>query len=99
MSEPSWTRVLATTIKLWVLRAGRWQVVAAVAVAAVITVAALVFSGVFAGTTAPATRARAASTPSPASRPLGPGLSGQGRHAPGHRSGQPGADRGRGLGR
>ena len=66
MSEPSWTRVLATTIKLWVLRAGRRQVVAAVAVAAVITVAALVFSGVFAGT-APATRARAASTPSPAS--------------------------------
>lgn len=67
MSEPSWTRVLATTIKLWVLRAGRGRVVAAVAVAAVITVAALAFSGVFAGTTAPAaTRARAASTPSPA---------------------------------
>ncbi|HME64143.1 MAG TPA: hypothetical protein VKG61_04515 [Streptosporangiaceae bacterium] len=67
MSEPSWTRVLATTIKLWVLRAGRGRVVAAVAVAAVITVAALAFSGVFAGTTAPAAaRARAASTPSPA---------------------------------
>jgi hypothetical protein len=69
MSEPSWTRVLATTIKLWVLRAGRWQMVAAVAavaVAAVITVAALAFSGVFAGTAAPAARARAASTPTPA---------------------------------
>lgn len=66
MSEPSWTRVLATTIKLWVLRAGRWQAVAAVAVAAVITVAALAFSGVFAGTTAAAAGARAASTPSPA---------------------------------
>ena len=65
-SEPSWARVLATTIKLWVLRAGRWQVVAAVAVAAVITVAALAFSGVFAGTTASAARARAASIPSPA---------------------------------
>jgi hypothetical protein len=63
MSEPSWTRVLATTIKLWVLRAGRWQVVAAVAVAAVITVAALAFSGVFAGTAAPAARARAATAP------------------------------------
>jgi hypothetical protein len=65
-SEPSWTRVLATTIKLWVLRTRRWQAVAAVAVAAVVTVAALAFSGVFAGTAAPAARARAASTPSPA---------------------------------
>jgi hypothetical protein len=65
-SEPSWTRVLATTIKLWVLRARRWQVVAAVAVAAVVTVAALTFSGVFAGTAAPAAPARAAGTPSPA---------------------------------
>jgi hypothetical protein len=64
-SEPSWGRVLATTIKLWVLRARRRQAVAVVAAVAVVTVAALAFSGVFAGTAAPAARARAASTPSP----------------------------------
>jgi hypothetical protein len=65
-SEPSWGRVLATTIKLWVLRARRWQAVAVVAAVAAVAVAALAFSGVFAGTTAPAARARAAGTPSPA---------------------------------
>ena len=65
-AEPSWGRVLATTIKLWVLRARRWQAAAVVATVAVIAAAALAFSGVFAGTAAPADRARAASTPSPA---------------------------------
>ena len=66
VSEPSWGRVLATTIKLWVLRARRRQAVAVVAAVAVITVGALALSGVFAGTAAPAVRARATSTPSPA---------------------------------
>lgn len=65
-AEPSWGRVLATTIKLWVLRTRRWRAVAVVAATAVVTVAALAFSGVFAGTAAPAARARAASTPSAA---------------------------------
>ena len=65
-TEPSWGRVLATTIKLWVLRARRWQAVAVVAAVAVVTAAALALSGVFAGTTAPAARARPAGTPSPA---------------------------------
>jgi hypothetical protein len=69
-AEPSWGRVLATTIKLWVLRqvtVRRWRTVAVVAAAAVVTVAALAVSGVFAGTAAaPAAPARAASTPSPA---------------------------------
>ena len=54
VSEPSWGRVLATTIKLWVLRARRRQAVAVVAAVAVITVGALALSGVFAGTAAPA---------------------------------------------
>ena len=66
VSEPSWGRVLATTIKLWVLRARRRQAVAVVAAVAVITVGALALSGVFAGTAAPAARARATGTPSPA---------------------------------
>ena len=65
-SEPSWGRVLATTIKLWVLRARRWQAIAAAAAIAVVAVAALALSGVFAGTAAPAARVRTASTPSPA---------------------------------
>ena len=66
-AEPSWGRVLATTVKLWMLRqvtVRRWWTVAAAAAAAVITVAALAVSGVWAGTAAPAVRARAASTPS-----------------------------------
>jgi hypothetical protein len=62
--EPSWGRVLATTIKLWVLRARRWRAVALVAAVAVVTVAAVAVSGVFSGTAAPASRARAAATPS-----------------------------------
>jgi hypothetical protein len=63
--EPSWGRVLATTVKLWVLR--RWRVVAAVAGVAVVTVAALGFGGVFTGTAATAVRARAADRSSRAS--------------------------------
>jgi hypothetical protein len=62
-SEPSWGRVLATTIKLWVLRARGWRVVAVVAAAAVVTVAAMAVSGVFAGTAAPAARAKAVRRP------------------------------------
>jgi hypothetical protein len=64
--QPSWGRVLATTIKLWVVRARRWQAVAVVAAVAVVTVAALAASGVFADTAAPAARARAASPTAPA---------------------------------
>jgi hypothetical protein len=63
MPEPSWGRVLATTIKLSVLRARRWRTVALVAAVAVVTVAALAVSGVFSGTAAPAARARPAATP------------------------------------
>jgi hypothetical protein len=65
-AEPSWGRVLATTIKLWVLRTRRWLAIAVVAAVAVVTVAALAVSGVFAGTDAPAAGARAAATPSAA---------------------------------
>jgi hypothetical protein len=68
-AEPSWGRVLATTVELWVQRqvtVRRWWTVVVVAAAAVVTVAALAVSGAFAGTAAPAARVRAASTPSPA---------------------------------
>jgi len=74
-SEPSWGRVLATTIKLWVLRARGWRAGAVVAAAAAVTVAALAASGVFTGTAAQAARARAAGPPSPAkaaARPTAP---------------------------
>jgi hypothetical protein len=64
--EPSWGRVLVTTVKLWVLRR-RWRVAAGTAAVAVVTVAALAASGVFSGTAAPAAKARAAATPSAAS--------------------------------
>ncbi len=73
--EPSWGRVLATTIRLWVIRAWGWRAVAALAAAAAVTVAALAADGVFAGTAAPAARARVASTPSAAkavTRPSAP---------------------------
>jgi hypothetical protein len=79
--EPSWGQVLATTIKLWVLRqvtVRRWRTVNVVAAVAVITVAALAVSGVFAGTAAPAARVRAAGTPSAAKavpHPTAPQLS------------------------
>ena len=64
-SEPPWGRVLATTIRLWVLRARGRRAIAAVAAVAVVTVAALAFSGVFTRTEAPAAGVRAADTPSP----------------------------------
>jgi hypothetical protein len=57
-AAPPWGRVLATTIKLWVLR--HWRVAAAVTVAAVVAVTALAFSGAFSATSAPAARARPA---------------------------------------
>lgn len=62
MSEPSWGRVLATTLKLWLLRrpaARRWLLAAVVLALAVVAVAALQVSGVFARTAHPAGRARA----------------------------------------
>jgi hypothetical protein len=68
-AEPSWGRVLATTLRLWLLRqvtVRRWRTTGVVAAAAVVTVAALALSGMFSGTAAPAARARAVSTPSPA---------------------------------
>jgi hypothetical protein len=58
--------VLATTLRLWLLRQAtvrRWRTTGVVAALAMATVVALTLSGVFSGT---ATRARAASTPSPA---------------------------------
>jgi len=68
-AEPSWGRVLATTIKLWALRqvtVRRWRTVTVVAAAAVTTAAALALSGVFAESATPAAPARAADTPSAA---------------------------------
>jgi len=65
-AEPSWGRVLATTLRLWLLRqvtVRRWRTTGVTAGAAVITVVALTLSGVFSGTAA---RDRAASTPAPA---------------------------------
>ena len=54
-AAPSWGRVLATTIKLWLRR--RWRVIAAVVVAAAVAVTALAVSGAFSATTVPAARA------------------------------------------
>ena len=68
-AEPSWGRVLATTLRLWLVRqvtVRRWRTAGVVAAAAVVTVGALALSGVFSGTAVPGARARAASTPSPA---------------------------------
>ena len=68
-AEPSWGRVLATTLRLWLLRqvtVRRWRTAGVVTAAAVVTVGALALSGVFSGTAAPGARGRAASTPSPA---------------------------------
>ena len=74
-SEPSWGRVLATTIKLWVLRTRRWQAVAVVAAAAVVAVAALAVGGVFSSTATQVARDRAAATPSPAKAVTHPAIS------------------------
>jgi hypothetical protein len=57
-AAPSWGRVLATTIKLWVRR--RWRVLAAVVVAAAVAVTALAFSGAFTATAVPAAPAHPA---------------------------------------
>jgi hypothetical protein len=65
-AEPSWGRVLATTIKLWVLwrlrsvsvGPRRWRVAAYLLALALVALAALRFSGVFTGTAAPAASAR-----------------------------------------
>ena len=68
-AEPPWGRVLATTLRLWLRRqltVRRGQTAAAVAAAAVVTVAALALSGAFSGTAAPVAGARTATTPSPA---------------------------------
>jgi hypothetical protein len=68
-AEPSWGRVLATTLRLWLPRqvtVRRGRTTGVVAAAAVVTVAALALSGVFSGAAAPAARTRAASTPAPA---------------------------------
>jgi len=62
LSEPSWGQVLATTVKLWLQRrptARRWLLAAVFLALAVIVVAALQVSGVFAPTAAPAGRVRA----------------------------------------
>jgi hypothetical protein len=56
-AEPSWPQVVATTIKLWALRrlraTRRWQLGAFVAALALVAVAVLAFTGVFAGSAAP----------------------------------------------
>jgi hypothetical protein len=65
-AEPSWSQVLATTVRLWTQRrltARRWQLVAVSLALAGIAAAALQVAGVFTRTALPATRA-----PSPASR-------------------------------
>jgi hypothetical protein len=68
-SVPSWGRVLATTLRLWLLRqvtVRRWRTAGVAAAAAVVTIGALALAGVFSGTTAPAARAQVSATPSPA---------------------------------
>ena len=62
-AEPSWGRVLATTVKLSVAR--RWRVATAVLATALVAVAALWFTGVLAGSAAPVARVSAVG-PSPA---------------------------------
>src|ERR1700750_1506989 len=62
LSEPSWGQVLATTVKLWLLRrptARRWLLAAVFPALAVIVVAVLQVSGVFARTADPVGRVRA----------------------------------------
>src|SRR6201985_2744462 len=56
LSEPSWGQVLATTVKLWLLRrptARRWLSAAVFLALAVVALAALQVSGVFAQTVGP----------------------------------------------
>jgi hypothetical protein len=62
-AEPSWGRVLATTVKLWVRRrrrpARRWQWAAVLLALAAVAVGALQLAGVFTQTAVPAGRVRA----------------------------------------
>ena len=56
LSEPSWGRVLATTVKLWLLRrptARRWLLAAVFLALTVVAVAVLQVSGVFGRTADP----------------------------------------------
>ena len=62
-AEPSWGRVIATTVKLSVAR--RWRIITAVLATALVAVAALWFTGVLAGSAAPVSRVSAVG-PSPA---------------------------------
>ena len=74
--EPPWARVLGTTVKLWVLR--RRRLVSVVVAVGLVTVSALGFSGVFAGTATTAAHALAGVRPSRASTaPHRPGRSGR----------------------
>jgi hypothetical protein len=76
-SEPPWGRVMANTIRLWVRRrlaAWRWRLVSLFVALVLGTVASLLLTGVFAGTTSLAARV---STPSPTAptASTGPGTS------------------------
>lgn len=66
-SEPSWGRVLATTVRLWLLR--HWRTAAGITAVAVVTAAALAATGVFTGTAAPAAPARTAATATATAKP------------------------------
>ena len=62
LSEPSWGQVVATTVKLWLLRrptARRWLLAAVFLALAVVAVAVLQVSGVFTQTAGPGGRVRA----------------------------------------
>jgi len=61
-SAPSWGRVLATTIRLWLRR--RWQVLAAIGIAAAVALTVLAISGAFSSGRGPAVQPRPASQPS-----------------------------------
>jgi hypothetical protein len=56
-AEPPWGRVVATTVRLWVRRAGRWQLAAVCLAPAVIALAVLQLAGVLTPAAAPAARA------------------------------------------
>ena len=64
MAEPSWGRVLATTVKLSVAR--RWRTATAALATALVAVAALWFTGVLAGSVAPVARVSVRGTSSTA---------------------------------
>ena len=64
-AEPSWGRVLATTVKLWVAR--RWRMITVALATALVAVAALWFAGVLSGPAAPVARASPAGKVGPSS--------------------------------